>query len=82
MFVSRKAYFHRETGKRNYIFSENTGGVNHLKIYSEIPNRDLRFYTNSRIRFFVTPNKVSVPAPATLEGDVVDTSDLTKRYDI
>ena len=31
---------------------------------------------------FITPTKVSVPAPYTLEGDLVDTSDFIKKYDI
>ena len=34
------------------------------------------------MRLFVTPSKVSVPPPYTLEGDLVDTSDLTKKCDI
>ena len=67
----KKAYFHRETGKSN-LFSENTASVNHLKIYSEDPNGDIRSYADGGIRFFGTPSKVSVPAPYTLEGDLVD----------
>ena len=78
----KKAYFHRETGKSNYIYSNNVAGVNHLKIYSEDPNGDIRFYANGGIRMFITPTKVSVPAPYTLEGDLVDTSDFIKKYDI
>ena len=69
----KRAYFHKETGKNSYIFNENTAGVNHFNI---------RFYANNSIRLFVTPSKVSVPAPYTLEGDLVDTSDFTKKYDI
>ena len=49
---------------------------------NEDPNGDIRFYANNSIRLFVTPSKVSVPAPYTLEGDLVDTSDFTKKYDI
>ena len=68
----KKAYFQRETGKSSSIYSENTAGVNHLKIYSEDPNGDIRSYADGGIRFFGTPSKVSVPAPYTLEGDLVD----------
>ena len=78
----KRAYFHKETGKNSYIFNENTAGVNHFKFINEDPNGDIRFYANNRIRLFVTPSKVSVPAPYTLEGDLVDTSDFTKKYDI
>ena len=78
----KKAYFHKETGKNSYIFNENTAGVNHFKLINEDPNGDIRFYANNSIRLFITPSKVSVPAPYTLEGDLVDTSDFTKKYDI
>ena len=74
-----KAYFHREIGKNSYIVNENTAGVNHFKFINEDPNGDIRFYANSSIRLFITPSKVSVPAPYTLEGDLVDTSDFTKK---
>ena len=70
----KRAYFHKETGKNSYIFNENTAGVNHFKFINEDPNGDIRFYANNSIRLFVTPSKVSVPAPYTLEGDLVDTS--------
>ena len=78
----KRAYFHKETGKNSYIFNENTAGVNHFKLINEDPNGDIRLYANGGIRLVVTPSKVSVPAPYTLEGDVVDTSDFTKKYDI
>ena len=78
----KRAYFHRETGKNNSIYSDNVAGVNHLKIYNEDPNGDIRCYANGGVRLFITPSKVSVPAPYTLEGDLVDTSDMTKKYDI
>ena len=78
----KKAYFHRETGKNSYIFNENTAGVNHFKLYNEDPNGDIRFYANGSIRLFITPSKVSVPAPYTLEGDLVDTSQKDLKYDI
>ena len=76
----KRAYFHKETGKNSYIFNENTAGVNHFKFINEDPNGDIRFYANNSIRLFITPSKVSVPAPYTLEGDLVDTSQ--KRYEI
>ena len=75
----KRAYFHKETGKNSYIFNENTAGVNHFKLINEDPNGDIRLYANGGIRLVVTPSKVSVPAPYTLEGDVVDTSDFTKN---
>ena len=79
---SQKMYLHKETGKSSYIYSENVAGVNHLKIYSEDPNGDIRFYAGGSVRLFVTPSKVSVPAPYTLEGDLVDTSSEKVKYDI
>ena len=78
----KRAYFHKETGKNSYIFNENTAGVNHFKLYNEDPNGDIRFYANGSVRLFVTPSKVSVPAPYTLEGDLVDTSQKDMKYDI
>ena len=78
----KRAYFHKETGKNSYIFNENTAGVNHFKLYNEDPNGDIRFYANGSIRLFITPSKVSVPAPYTLEGDLVDTSQRDMKYDI
>ena len=78
----KKAYFHKETGKNNYIFNEHIAGVNHFKLINEDPNGDLRFYANNGVRLFVTPSKVSVPAPYTLEGDLVDTSQKDMKYDI
>ena len=78
----KKAYFHREIGKNSYIVHENTAGVNHFKLINEDPNGDIRFYANGGVRLFVTPSKVSVPAPYTLEGDLVDTSQKDMKYDI
>ena len=78
----KKAYFHREIGKNSYIVNENTAGVNHFKLINEDPNGDIRFYANGGVRLFVTPSKVSVPAPYTLEGDLVDTSQKDMKYDI
>ena len=78
----KRAYFHKETSKNSYIFNENTAGVNHFKLINEDPNGDIRFYANSSIRLFITPSKVSVPAPYTLEGDLVDTSQKDMKYDI
>ena len=78
----KRAYFHKETSKNSYIFNENTAGVNHFKLINEDPNGDIRFYANGGIRLFVTPSKVSVPAPYTLEGDLVDTSQKDMKYDI
>ena len=79
---NKKSYFHKETGKNSFIFNENTAGVNHFKLINEDPNGDIRFYSNNSIRLFVTPSKVSVPAPYTLEGDLVDTSQKDMKYDI
>ena len=78
----KRAYFHKETSKNSYIINENTAGVNHFKFINEDPNGDIRFYANNSIRLFVTPSKVSVPAPYTLEGDLVDTSQKDMKYDI
>jgi len=77
-----KAYVHKETGKNSYIVNENTAGVNHFKLYNEDPNGDIRLHANNSIRLFITPSKVSVPAPYTLESDLVDTSQTDKKYDI
>ena len=84
MYVNqdKKAYFHKETGKNSCIFNEHTAGVNRFKLYNEDPNGDIRFYANGSIRLFITPSKVSVPAPYTLEGDLVDTSQKDMKHDI
>ena len=72
--------FIKKLHKNSYIFNENTAGVNHFKLINEDPNGDIRFYANGGIRLFVTPSKVSVPAPYTLEGDLGGY--ITKRYEI
>ena len=78
----KKFYVHKEASKNSFISSINIAGVNHTTFQNEDPNGDLRFYANGNTILFVTPTKVSVPAPYTLEGDLVDTSDKTKKYDI
>ena len=78
----KKAYFHKEIGKNNYIFNENIAGVNQFKLINEDPNGDIRFYANNSVRLFVTPSKISVPAPYSLEGDLVDRSQKDMKYDI
>ena len=78
----KKFYVHKEASKNSFISSINIAGVNHTTFQNEDPDGDLRFYANGNTILFVTPTKVSVPAPYTLEGDLVDTSDKTKKYDI
>ena len=78
----KRLYLHKETSKNTYITSTNIAGANHTNFYNEDPNGDLRFFANGGVRLFITPSKVSVPPPYTLEGDLVDTSDLTQKYDI
>ena len=79
---NRVLYIHKETSKSSWISSTNTAGVNHTSIINQDPNGDVRIFADGGVRLFVTPSKVSVPPPYTLEGDLVDTSDLTKKYDI
>ena len=78
----KKLYIHKEASKNSFISSINIAGVNHTNFQNEDPNGDLRFFANGGVRLFITPSKVSVPAPYTIEGDLVDTSDLAKKYDI
>ena len=78
----KRLYLHKEASKNTYITSTNIVGANHTIFFNEDPNGDLRFFANGGIRLFITPSKVSVPPPYTLEGDLVDTSDFTKKYDI
>ena len=78
----KKLYIHKETSKNSFISSINIAGVNHTTFQNEDPNGDLRFSANGNVILFITPTKVSVPVPYTLEGDLVDTSDKTKKYDI
>ena len=79
----QKMYLHKETGKSSYMYSENVASVNHLRIFSEDPNGDIRFTAGGgNVRMFITPTKVSVPAPYTLEGDLADTSQKDMKYDI
>ena len=75
-------YFHKGSSVNSYISSKNIAGVNHTNFYNEDPNGDLRFFANNGVRLYITPSKVSVPPPYTLEGDLLDTSDKTKKYDI
>ena len=76
----KRLYFHKGTNVNSYFTSANIAGVNHTNFFNEDPNGDLRFFANNGIRLYITPTKVSVPPPYTLEGDLVDTSDLTKKY--
>ena len=78
----KQFYFHKGSSVNSYITSTNIAGVNHTNFINEDPNGDLRFFANNGIRLYITPSKVSVPPPYTLEGDLVDTSDKTKKYDI
>ena len=78
----KKFYVHKEASKNSFISSINIAGVNHTTFQNEDPNGDLRFSANGNVILFITPTKVSVPTPYTLEGDLVDTSDLVKKYDI
>ena len=78
----KRLYFHKGTNVNSYFTSANIAGVNHTNFFNEDPNGDLRFFANNGIRLYITPTKVSVPPPYTLEGDLVDTSDLTKKYDV
>ena len=59
---------------------EITAGVNHFKLVNEDPNGDIRFYANNSIRLFITPSKVSVPAPLYIRGRPCRY--ITKRYEI
>ena len=78
----KKLYFHKGSSVNSYITSVNVAGVNHTIFYNEDPNGDLRFFAKNGIRLYITPTKVSVPPPYTLEGDLLDTSDRSKKYDI
>ena len=75
-------YIHKETSKNSWITSTNTAGVNHTSIINQDPNGDVRIFADGGVRLYVTPSKVSVPPPYTLEGDVVDTSQKSMKYDI
>ena len=78
----KKLYIHKETSKNSFISSINIAGVNHTTFQNEDPNGDLRFSANGNVILFITPTKVSVPTPYTLEGDLVDTSSKKAKYDI
>ena len=82
MEQTKRIYLHKETGKNSYISSTNIGNVNHTTFINEDPMGDLRFFANGGVRLYVTPTKVSVPPSYILEGNLVNTSDLTKKYDI
>ena len=86
----KRLYLSKTTGQEHYIYSRNIAGAHHIYINNEDPNEDIRFFTKRNIAgtptlsvaMYVTPTKVSVPSPYTLEGDLVDTSDRSKKYDI
>ena len=78
----KRLYFHKGSSVNSYITSTNIAGANHTNFYNEDPNGDLRFYANGGIRMYITPSKVSVPPSYILEGNLVDTSDKSKKYDI
>ena len=90
MLQEERLYLSRTTGQEHYIHSRNVAGAHHIYVSNEDPNGDIRFFTKRNnagtptlsVAMFVTPTKVSVPPPYTLEGDLVDTSDFTKKYDI
>ena len=78
----KRLYFHKGSSVNSYITSTNIAGANHTNFYNEDPNGDLRFYANGGIRMYITPSKVSVPPSYILEGNLVDTSDKSKKYGI
>ena len=86
----KRLYLSKTSGQEHYFESKNVSGANHVYISNEDPNGDIRLWTKRdnagtptlTVAMFITPTKVSVPAPYTLEGDLVDTSDKTKKYDI
>ena len=90
MLQEKRLYLSKTTGQEHYIHSRNVAGAHHIYVSNEDPNGDIRFFTKRNnagtptlsVAMFVTPTKVSVPPPYTLEGDLVDTSDFTKKYDI
>ena len=79
---TNRLYLHKGSSVNSYITSSNIAGVNHTIFYNEDPNGDLRFFANNGIRLYITPSKVSVPPPYTLEGDLLDTSQESMKYDI
>ena len=86
----KRLYLSKTSGQEHYFESKNVAGAHHVRISNEDPNGEIRLLTKRdnagtptlSVAMFVTPTKVSVPAPYTLEGDLVDTSDKTKKYDI
>ena len=78
----KRLYLHKGTSVNSYITSTNIAGANHTNFYNEDPNGDLRFFANNGIRMYITPSKVSVPPTYILEGNLLDTSDKSKKYDI
>ena len=86
----KRLYLSKTSGQEHYFESKNVSGAHHVHISNEDPNGDIRLWTKRdnagtptlTVAMFITPTKVSVPAPYTLEGDLVDTSDKTKKYDI
>ena len=86
----KRSYLSKTLGQEHYFASKNVSGAHHVYISNEDPNGDIRLWTKRdnagtptlTVAMFITPTKVSVPSPYTLEGDLVDTSDKTKKYDI
>ena len=83
----KRLYLSKTSGQEHYFESKNVAGAHHVRISNEDPNGEIRLLTKRdnagtptlSVAMFVTPTKVSVPAPYTLEGDLVDTSDKTKK---
>ena len=90
MLQEQRLYLSKTSGQEHYIYSRNVAGAHHIYVSNEDPNGDIRFFTKRNnsgtptlsVAMYITPTKVSVPPPYTLEGDLVDTSDKTKKYDI
>ena len=90
MLQEQRLYLSKTSGQEHYIYSRNVAGAHHIYVSNEDPNGDMRFFTKRNnsgtptlsVAMYITPTKVSVPPPYTLEGDLVDTSDKTKKYDI
>ena len=86
----QRLYLSKTSGQEHYIYSRNVAGAHHIYVSNEDPNGDIRFFTKRNnsgtptlsVAMYITPTKVSVPPPYTLEGDLVDTSNKTKKYDI
>lgn len=78
----KKLYLHRGTSQDLYLYSRNVASVNHLEMFNEDVNGEIRLATNGSYKIFIRPNDITLGAGVVFSGDFNDVSTELLKYDI